>query len=143
MAAFPSSPDKPEQQSPPRNPEDMVCHLAAGDPASQCPAAAPLHSRFCMHHTPFLKTRAEPFWVRVHARRKRATLVLSFLGSVNNSAGQRICLAIPSVAQLSILYSSSMNEPNETFICILFKLPSTASMRPLEVCCESSRAKIF
>lgn len=71
-----------------------------------------------------------------------ATSVLAFLGSVNNSAAQRICLAIPSAAQLSILYSRSMNEP-KPFICILFKLPSTTSMRPLEVCCKSSRAKIF
>lgn len=43
------------------------------------------------------------------------TSVLPFLGTVNSSAAQGICLAIPSAAQLSILYSRSMNEPKPLF----------------------------
>lgn len=93
----------------------MICHPATSDPAGWCPIVVPLHSHFSARHSPFLKTGVEPFWVSVHAHRKWATLVLSFLGSVNNSSVQRICLANSSVAQLSILYSSSMNELKPLF----------------------------
>ena len=71
-----------------------------------------------------------------------ATSVLSFLGSVNSSTAQRICLAIPSVAQLSILYSTSMNETKPLF-AFSSNCPSPLAWDLWKFVAGNSGAKIF